>query len=255
MSAIQHSTTGGKWGQSSCWFFCDSPERFWSVLIQTSNVAIDFNKCLDWKPNESWQRCGTRLADNIRFSFSQFSVGLQRKKKSLYGTVTLPTVDSQTQCESIIQPLPDLSGPFKTKQWSAVIVPSAQHHPAAVYTSASLQPLWRLLLKSSWICDLVQRNSSDYYYFAPTPFPLWEDWIICEWKWFGGTEDVCEAAAAVHVVVLCLLRGLTLLPPPQPQQLCHWRSSVSQRDISKFCIAPIPIQGQYRRNQNDASYF
>lgn len=157
MSVILHSTTGGKWGQWFFFFFLWQPWRgFWTICLDTEQqYGFRLWNCLVWKPNKSWQRCGTRLADNITFSFIQFSVGLQRKKKSLYGTVTLPTVDSQTQCESIIQPLPDLSGPFKTKQWSAVIVPSAQHHPAAVYTSASLQPLWRLLLKSSWICDLV----------------------------------------------------------------------------------------------------
>lgn len=41
------------------------------------------------------------------------------------------------------------------------------------------------------------------------------------------TEDVFKETAAVHVVVLCLLRGLALLPPPEPQQLLLYRSSVS----------------------------
>lgn len=44
---------------------------------------------------------------------------------------------------------------------------------------------------------------------------------------FYQTEDVFKETAAVHVVVLCLLRGLALLPPPKPQQLLLSRSSVS----------------------------
>lgn len=36
-------------------------------------------------------------------------------------------------------------------------------------------------------------------------------------------NDVIQAPAGVHVFVLCLLRGLALLPPSQPQQhlLCR----------------------------------
>lgn len=46
---------------------------------------------------------------------------------------------------------------------------------------------------------------------------------------FCQTEDVFKEAPAVHVVVLCLLRGLALLPPSKPQQLLLCRSSVSLR--------------------------
>lgn len=139
----------------------------------------------------------------------------------------------QIQCGSVIHPLLDLSGPFKTKQWSAVIVPSAQQHPAE--SPASCLHLCQppaSLTRFFWspATSVTSFQGAPQIIFFSFFFPVWEGQIIYEWKWFRGTEDVGKAAAAVHVVVLCLLRGLALLPPPQPQQLCHRRSSVSQRE-------------------------
>lgn len=61
-------------------------------------------------------------------------------------------------------------------------------------------------------------------------FPV-HDLLETTWKWLHlcshQTEDVFKETAAVHVVVLCLLRGLALLPPTKPQQLLLCRGSVS----------------------------
>lgn len=64
----------------------------------------------------------TRVPDSIGAPFQLVQC------QSLYMSCHPP--NWQTQCGSVIHPLLDLSGPFKTKQWSAVIVPSAQQHPA-----------------------------------------------------------------------------------------------------------------------------
>lgn len=137
--------------------------------------------------------------------------------------------------------------PFRTFQNKAMVSSNCAQRPAPPSCCWHLcQPPTSLTASSKVQLDLWPRWKEllRLMLFCPTPFPLCEDWIIYEWKWFCGTEDVCEATAAVHVVVLCLLRGLTVLPPSQPQQLCYWRSSVSQCDFLKFCIDLIVIQGQ-----------
>lgn len=143
--------------------------------------------------------------------------------------------------------------PFRTFQNKAVVSSNCAQRPATPGCCLHLcQPPTSLTASSKVQLDLWPRWKEllRFILFCPTPFLLWEDWIIHEWKWFCGTEDVCEATAAVHVVVLCLLRGLSLLPPPQPQQLCHWRSSVSQCDFLNLRIDLILIEGQ-----NDNCFF
>lgn len=69
----------------------------------------------------------------------------------------------------------------------------------------------------------------------PVDVELQTVWLIVS---VHQTEDVFKEAAAVHVVVLCLLRGLALLPPPEPQQLLLCRSSVSlwSRDAQEVIL-------------------
>lgn len=115
-----------------------------------------------------------------------------------------------TQCGTVVDRLLDLSGPFKTKCWSAVIVPCSSQgagepsklccHPPAATADSSTATL-------DLETDTVRTGRS-----------------VC----FCQTGDVDKEEAAVHAAVLCLLCGFALPPPSKPPQLLLLRSSVSR---------------------------
>lgn len=77
------------------------------------------------------------------------------------------------------------------------------------------------LFAETWInmfCENVEEGKKHFEHFI---FLLSSLFVSCQ------GEDVTQAPAGVSVVVLCLLRGLALLPPSEPQQHLLCSSSVT----------------------------
>lgn len=190
MSAILHSTTGGKWGQSSFFcFFCDSPE------------ILNCLSCLDTDQQCGFRR-GTRLADNIRFSFSQFSVGLQRKKKiSLWHRHPPNSRQSDTMWEHYSAP----TRPFRTFQNKAVVSSNCAQRPAPPSCCLHLcQPPTSLTASSKVQLDLWPRSKEllRLLLFCPHPVStlgrldhMWVKVVWWDWRclWSGGCCPCCCA--------------------------------------------------------------